>query len=358
MKKVIGTLVLCILLISCHNEREKAEGLLELPVTLPIVKDTTVSKEYVCLIKARRQIEVRALEEGYLYKIFIDEGQWIRRGTLMFQILPLVYQAELQRAQAEVAAAEIEYQNTKALLDSQIVSPRQLALAKAKLAKARAELALAQAHMKFTEIRAPFDGITDRLHVRVGSLLEEGELLTVLSDNSELWVYFNVPEADYLAYIQKVKPDSVVYVRLKLADQSIFPHRGKITAIEADFDPETGTIPFRATFPNPDRILRDGQTGNILIDIPYSDALIIPQKATFDILDKTYVFVVDGKGKVRQKEIQIAAELPHIYIVKNGLSPKDTLLLSGLNLVTDGEYIKPKFQQPIDVYSNLKLYAE
>jgi membrane fusion protein (multidrug efflux system) len=310
--KNIGIFLLVLVFIGCHRDKKESEGLRKLPVTVPIRKDTVVFKEYVCVIKAKQQIEIRALEKGYLYKIHVDEGRWIRKGTLMFQILPIVYQAELQKAQAELTAAEIEYENTKALLDSQIVSPRQLALVKAKLEKARAEFNLALAHFKFTEIRAPFDGFTDRLHVRVGSLLEEGELLTTLSDNRELWVYFNVPERDYLEYMERVKADSTVLVRLKLANNTIFPYQGKITAIEADFDPTTGTVPFRATFPNPQLLLRDGQTGNILLEIPYPNALIIPQKATFDILDKTYVFVVNEEGKVEQRQIEIAAELPHI----------------------------------------------
>ena len=137
---------------------------------------------------------MKALEKGYLQNVYVDEGKMVRKGQLLFQIMPLIYQAEMKKAQAEVEFVEIEYINTKKLADSNIVSSSELALAKAHLDKAKAELSLAQVHLGFTQINAPFDGIVGRFHVRLGSLIEEGELLTTLSDNSKMWVYFNVPE--------------------------------------------------------------------------------------------------------------------------------------------------------------------
>jgi membrane fusion protein (multidrug efflux system) len=236
-----------------------------LPVTTPLRKDTVLYDRYVCQIRAARHIEVRALERGYLQAIYVDEGQFVRAGQPLFQILPAIYQAEYQKAQAELHYAEVEYQNARILADSGVISPSQLALVRAKLEKAQAELALAQTHLQFTFIRAPFDGIVGMLQVRIGSLLEEGELLTTLTDNSELWVYFNLPERDYLDYMRRVRPDSTVKVKLELANGQIFPHEGVITAIEAEFDNTTGNVPVRATFPNPQRLLRHGETGNILI---------------------------------------------------------------------------------------------
>src|ERR1700740_2160147 len=130
----------------------------------------------------------------------------------MFQIMPMLYQAELQKAQAEADFVEIEYLNTKRLADSNVVSPNELALAKAKFDKANAELSLAQTHLEFTQIKAPFDGIMDHFHVRTGSLVDEGDLLTTLSDNSEMWVYFNVPEAEYLNYKSNVQAENLLKV--------------------------------------------------------------------------------------------------------------------------------------------------
>ena len=198
----------------------------------------------------------------------------------MFQIMPRLYQAELKRAEAEKEFARIEYENTKRLAETNVVAPNELALAQAKLDKAKAELALAQVHLDFTQVRAPFDGIMDHFHVREGSLVEEGELLTTLSDNHKMWVYFNVPEAEYLDYITTVSADSVIAARLLLANNRLFEYEGKVTTIEADFNNETGNIAFRATFPNPKGLLRHGETGSVLINTPLKSALLIPQKCT------------------------------------------------------------------------------
>jgi membrane fusion protein (multidrug efflux system) len=273
--------------------------------------------------------------------------------------MPIIYGAEVQKAMAERSFAEIEYQNTKSLADSNIVSKNELALAKATLSKAEAELALANAHLHFTEIRAPFDGLVGRFRdVRLGSLIDEGDLLTTLSDNGKMWVYFNVPEAEYLNYITKLRSDSLLQVKLQLANGDIFDEIGIVETIEADFNNETGNIAFRATFLNPKKLLRNGQTGNVLMPRPLMNATLIPQKATFEILDKKYVFVIDENGVVRSREIEIGAELNHLYVVKKGLTPKDKILLEGLRKVSEGEAIATKMMQPESVLSHLELYTE
>ena len=157
---------------SCSSKEESNEDI-KLVVTSVIQEDTIISKEYVCQIHAIQHIELRALERGYLTGIFVDEGKYIKKGQLMFQIMPNVYQAEMQVKEAEANFANIEYQNTKRLADSNVVSPNELALAKAKYEKAKADLLLAQTHLGFTEIKAPFDGLMDKFHVRLGSLLDE-----------------------------------------------------------------------------------------------------------------------------------------------------------------------------------------
>lgn len=196
------------------------------------------------------------------------------------------------------------------------------------------------------------------LQVRVGSLLEEGELLTTLSDISQLWVYFNIPEVEYLAYKRALRPDSVLRVRLRMANGEIYPHEGWLSAIEAEFDNRTGNIPFRATFPNPEGLLRHGETGNIILTQRYPQALLIPQKATFELLDKKYVYVVDAEGKVQPRLIEVEAELPHLYIVRKGLSEKDRILLEGLNRVHAGDVITGVFVPPEKAYNELTLHAE
>ncbi len=360
MKKVLVLLGICTLLFnaSCNSHKEEKEESVKFSVTSPLKTDTLITKEYVGQVRSIQHIELRALEKGYLQKIYVDEGQHVKKGQLMFQIMPMLYKAETQKAQAEANFAEIEYKNTKALADSKVVSPNELAMAKAKWDKAKAELALAQVHLGFTEIRAPFDGIMDRFQVRLGSLVDEGDLLTTLSDNSKMWVYFNVPEAEYLDYKTSNKSEQQKKVQLLMANNKLYPYVGLIETIEADFNNETGNIAFRATFPNPREILRHGETGNIQIISPLKNALLIPQKATFEILDKKYVYVIDKDSKVRTREITLAAELPNIYAVKAGLSEGDKILLEGLRQVKENEKINYQVLDPKNVMSHLQLYAE
>lgn len=360
MKKVLMLMSLCALVYQtgCESKHEEKEEATHFLVTSPLRKDTTITKEYVSQIHAISHIELRALEKGYLQKIFVDEGQFVKKGQPMFQIMPMLYEAEQQKAQAEASFAEIEYRNTKALADSNIVSKNELALAKAKWDKAKAELSLAQVHLGFTDIRAPFDGIMDHFQVRLGSLVGEGDLLTTLSDNSKMWVYFNVPEAEYLDYKTRSEKEGMLKVGLRMANNKVFEYPGVVETIEADFNNETGNIAFRATFPNPKKLLRHGETGNIQVVQSLKNALIIPQKATFEVLEKKYVYVVDKNNVIRSREITIAAELPHIFVVQSGLKMDDKILLEGLRQVHENEKIHYKFVQPASVISNLSLYAE
>lgn len=351
-----------------HNSGHHT-GVLE--ISSPIKKDTLYYDEYVCQILAHQHIELKALEGGYLQKILVDEGQVVKKGQLLFEIQPIIYQAEIQKAEAEVAQAQaerekarIEVKNLKALVDSNIVSVNELALTEAEMHKAeahvdnaRAELKLMEAHLQFTKIRAPFSGIIGRFEdMRLGSLIEEGEELTTLTDNSDMWVYFNVPEAVYLDYVQY--PSEVSALELQLANKQIFDHKGKITAVEAVFDNTTGTLPFRATFKNPKRLLRHGQTGNILWPNELRNLMFIPQKATYEVLEKRYVFVVDEDGKVTSREIKIAAELDNVYAISEGLSMEDNFLIEGLRKVKNGDEVEFEYKDPKEIFNNLELHAE
>lgn len=349
----------CILLAcaSCGNHKEHKEERIQFVATRPLIKDTIVTKSYVAQIRSVQHIELRAQEKGYLQKIYVDEGQFVKKGQLLFQIMPQLYEAEVKKAQTEVEFAEIEYQNTHKLKESNIVSANELAMAQAKLNKARAELNIAQVHLQFTTIRAPFDGIIDRFLVRVGSLLDEGELLTSLSDNNRVWVYFNVPEVEYLNLFSNGGRQKHP-VALEMANHALFPHAGQIETIEADFDNETGNISIRAGFPNPDKLLRNGETGNILIRETMQGAVLIPQKASFEVMDKLYVYVIDKEHRIRTREIKIAAELEDIFIVSEGLSDQDIILLEGIRKVKDGDQVEFKTEDPGHVIAGLKLPAQ
>lgn len=341
-----------------HIEKEEAEEMHFL-VTSPIVLDTIIYNEYVCQIHSFQHIELKALEKGYLQNVYVDEGKMVRKGQLLFQIMPLIYQAEMKKAQAEVEFVEIEYINTKKLADSNIVSSSELALAKAHLDKAKAELSLAQVHLGFTQINAPFDGIVGRFHVRLGSLIEEGELLTTLSDNSKMWVYFNVPESEYLDHAVNSKSDYPTQVKLRMANNQEFDHTGIVETIEADFNNETGNIAFRATFKNPKAILRHGETGSILMPIALKNAVIVPQKTTFEVLDKKFIYVIDENDMVRSRLITVSKELPHLYVINSGVGIKDKILLDGLSKVHENQKIQYEFVNPQKAISDLShLHAE
>lgn len=343
---------------ACHAEKVEVEEKRQLPVTTPLRKATELTREYVAQIRAFQHIEVRALERGYLQEIFVDEGQLVKSGQRMFQLMPMIYQAEVQKAQAETERAQIEYDNTKALAEKNVVSQNELAIGRANLNKAQAQLTLATTHQGLTQIRAPFSGMMGLFSARKGSLVDEGDLLTTLSDNSTMWVYFNVTEAEYLEYQSASEGKKPWSVRLLMADGKRFDQPGVVETIEADFDNETGAIAFRATFPNPKQLLRHGETGKILVTEQLNDALVIPQAATFDVLDKKYVFVVDAQNVVHSRAITVQAELPQVYVVAKGLDEKDQILLEGLRKVRDGSVIEPRFQKAGEVLAHLEAPSE
>jgi membrane fusion protein (multidrug efflux system) len=343
----------------CHPHPHHAEAPPRFEVTTAIKQDVEITHSYVCQIRAHQHIEVRALERGYLRDIFIDEGQSVRRGQALFQITPTLYQAELARTSAEVQHAQVEYQNTQLLREGNVVSPNELALAQATLNQVTAQRQVAQAHLSFSRIDAPFDGILGRLMARRGSLLAEGDLLTVLADNSQMWVYFNVSEREYLAYRRAHATNDPVTVHLRMANDEVYVHPGTIQTIEADFNPETGTIAFRAGFPNREGLLRHGETGEILMTSVLPASLVIPQEATYTVLDKTFVFVVEAGGVVRAREVTVGESLPHQYVVSAGLREGEHVLLEGLRRVRDGDTITPDLRDAREVFDELsRLPAE
>jgi len=277
----------------------------------------------------------------------------------MFKILPLVYQAELKSAEAEAQVAKVEFENTKRLTDSKVVSDKELAMSKAKWEQKLAEVNLAQAHLGFTNISAPFPGLMDRLYLRNGSLVDEGDLLTTLSDNSEMWVYFNVPEAEYLDYMTHDQPEERKNVSLLMANGKVFDQPGKVNVIEAEFNNQTGTIPFRADFPNPNRLLRHGETGNIRMKKMVKNALLVPQKSTFEILDHHYVFVVRKDGIIKQERIHVVEEVEDLFIVSEGVTTDDQIIFEGMRQARDGlKAGDSKFIEPEVAFKDLKLKAE
>ncbi len=386
---------------SCSKSQAGAEDHEEahrLVVTTPVVRDVVITQEYVAQIHSRRHIELRSLETGYLDQINVEEGQMVKKGTTLFRIVPVLYQAKLDTEVAHAEVQKIKYDNTKVLQNKAIVSNQELALASAELSQAQAQVNLARAELNFANVRAPFDGIVDRQRHQLGSLVEEGDILSTLSDNSVMWVYFNVPESRYLDY-KANGGDADLKLELKLANGQLFPQPGTIGAIEADFDNETGNIAFRADFPNPDVLLRHGQTGTILARRPVRNAVVIPQRSTYEILAKKYVFVVEASsgagarvnanvathgdtrtapknhehgvkpstsstkaakyhGIVRQREIVIQDEMDDLYVIKEGLKVTDKIIFEGIRQVRDGDNVAYELEAPENILTHLKYHAE
>lgn len=258
--------------------------------------------------------------------------------------MPQVYHAELLKAKAEAQQATIELQNASTLANNNIVSKNERAMAKAKLDAANAEVKLAQIHLSFTDIKAPFSGIINRLPLKLGSLINEGDLLTSLSDNTSIYTYFNVSEPEYLSYQTHAGDRGSQLVNLIMANGEVFPEKGEIQTIEGEFNNETGNIAFRAKFLNPNKLLRNGETGKVQMTMPVHNALIIPQKSTYEIQDQKYVFVIDKNGVAKSRNIKVLYELPDLYIVGSGISAGDKILLEGVQKVKDDQKLKVKFR--------------
>lgn len=344
----------CLIVTACSSEKEVEIQPESYEVIHPIVKDTPYSSEYVAEIQSVRYVEVRSKIKGFIEKNYVDEGQAVKKGQLLFSLSFMEHEKELQKANADYKAAiadlkasEVELNNVKRLVEKDIVSKTELEVLEAKIDALEAKVEEAQAnkeqvalHLDFSQIKAPYDGIINRIPHKVGSLIEEGDMLTSISDNSEIFAYFNLSEIDYLNYISSGEKE-IKTVSLKLANNELYPYQGKIEMIESEFDRETGNIAFRARFPNPDAILKHGANGKIIINKILKNALIIPQKSTFEIQEKLYIFIVDKDNKLKQRNIMPKMRFPDYYAIESGLTKEDKIIFEGVENLKDGEKIQP-----------------
>ncbi len=347
-----------VILSSCSKSGNSSDtqSILEFPVTTVFRKDTVLFREYVVDVHAIKNVEIRARVQGYLDHIYVDEGQSVKAGQLLFKINDEEYVAEVAKSKASVNSAiaeeqamQLEAERVSILVEKNVVSQTELRLAKAKMDMAKAKVEEAKSHLSLanirnanTNIRAPFDGVVDRLPFKIGSLINEGHLLTTLFDSKFVYAYFRVSEKEYLEYI-KSHPDDrrSNTVDLIQADGNKHQQVGRIETLEGEFDTSTGTIAFRAKFPNPQLILKHGSSGKVRLSNNIENALMIPQKATFEIQDKTYVFLVDADNKLKVKGFVPRARLSHFYIVESGLQEGDRLIYEGIKDARDGMLIKP-----------------
>ena len=345
-------------LTSCSKKEQVKEEVVQYTVINPVIKDTTFTKDYVAQIQSLQNVEIRAQEKGYLETLHVDEGANVKSGQVLFNIMPKLYEADFLKAKADAKIATLELQNVKTLADKNIVSKTELAMAQAKLDEANAELSMAETHLSFTTIHAPFDGTIDRIRFKKGSLIDEGTVLTTISNNKEIYAYFNMSESEYLDYKTRAEDDVNNKVGLLLSNNEMHKYKGIIETVESEFDNTTGNIAFRAKFPNPEYLLKHGETGKIQMIVPLKNALIIPQKATFEIQDKIYVYVVNQNNVVQSRNIVIKQKLSNIYIVKSGLNANEKILIDGIQTVKEGDKIKAKDVSANEILKNLQLIKQ
>lgn len=330
-----------------------------LPVTNVLVKDTNLFREYVADIQAVQNVELRARVQGFLERIYVDEGQEVRKGQILFKINDEEYRAELAKATAnlesaiaEAKASELEVDRLKVMVEKGVISETELSVAEAKLKAVNAKIeqarwakSNAELRLSYTSVRSPFNGIIDRIPFKVGSLIDHGTLLTTVSDISEVFVYFNVSEGEYLEYVKATVEESNGrnrLVTLMLADGTLYPHEGSVETMGGEFQASTGSISFRARFPNPNSILKHGATGKIRLSNTVNDAIMIPQRAAFEIQDKNFVFVVDSTNQVRMRHFVPKTRFSHYYIVESGLKSGEKIVFEGIQEIRDGMRIIPK----------------
>jgi membrane fusion protein (multidrug efflux system) len=353
MKVSAAMLMLIWLSLSACSRQTNAvrPGAHKVTVTTPQAKSVTITERYVCQIQSQRHISVRAVERGHLEAIPIREGQAVHEGDVLFKVQSILHQAKRDAEIGETKLAQVQVDEAHRRHEDKLVPQEEVAVAEARLAKANARLAAAE--LNFAAVKAPFAGIVGRLHHEQGSLVERGEILTTLSDNSLMRVYFNVPEVRYLKYMADRNPQPEdLQIELELANGSKFAQTGEMGAIDGKFNNETGTISFRADFPNPDRLLRHGQTGTVLLSRVQKNAIVIPQRTTFELLDKRYVYVVDTQDVAHQREIVIQNELDDLYVVNKGVGVDDKIVLEGVRYIRDGDKVEYEVDQPQPVLRN------
>ncbi len=375
MRQAILSL-LVVLLYSCSSKQASAPP--PPPPQLPVMAITqapaTTYLEFPASLEGKVNVEVRPQVTGYLEKIFVDEGAYVKAGQPLFKINPQVYAEQLNgassnqlAAQANVDRAQVEVDRLEPLVTANVVSDVQLKTAKANLEAAKAAVAQARAavgnariNVGYTLVTAPVSGYIGRIPYKIGALVtnNDAQPLTLLSDVSEVYAYFSMSEPDFIAFKnnfpgntlqEKIK--AAPAVELILADNNAFEQKGKIEAVEGQFNKTTGAISFRATFPNAQGILRTGNTGKVRLAQNVTSAISIPQESTFEIQDKVFVYTLGDSNKIASKPIVIAGKTANIYFVSEGLKEGEKIVLSGTGNLKDGAVITP---QPVSADSVLK----
>lgn len=366
--KLIVLISSIILLQNCTKAAEgsnAAPPAPELPVYTVTTSPATIYQEFPTALEGKNNVEIRSQVDGYLDKIYVEEGAYVRAGQALFKIDSRAYgeqmnmaNANLQVANANIQKAKVEVDRLEPLVSAKVVSEVQLRTAKANYAaavaaasQAKASVGGAKINVGFTTITAPVSGYIGRIPYKKGSLISRTDPspLTLLSDISEIYAYFSLSELDFIGFQKKYegatlneKLKNMPMVDLVIADNSTYPEKGKMSIVDGQFDKTTGAISVRAVFPNANGALRTGNTGRIRMPQLMSNALIIPQESTFEIQDKTYVYVVGKDQKVTSKPITISGKTENYYFISEGVKAGEKIVFVGLGNLKDGVSIKQK----------------
>jgi membrane fusion protein, multidrug efflux system len=373
---LITCMILVFSLFSCNSNKSKDQEIVileNIPVLELTPKTIEFPKTYVCEIQAVQFVEIRAKVEGYVDRIYVDEGQFVKKGQNLLQLSSLEFNemvnsanAKLAQAKAEAQAATVEMQRLRILVEKDIISPSELELAKSKKSVAESGIAEAEAMLKnaktglsYTTIKAPFDGIVDRFPKKTGALVTAGDLLTNITDIKEVFAYFRVTENEYLKYMRaKIEGESLASnpdVTLILSDGEIYEYTGKLETMEADFERGTGSIAFRVRFPNPDQLIKHGASGKIQLSNQLENVFLVPQKSTFEIQDYSYVYILDKDNQVKVRSF-IPVQRYGVYYIAEGFENADRIIYEGIQQVKDGIFVNPAMVSDKDAYDTLSTF--
>lgn len=349
---------LSVFFVSCNKQSNEGDaGLPSLEVRTSVVEkgDALVLKKYTASLEGRVNVEVRAQASGYIDKILVEEGSYVKKGQALILIDAQPYKiqlnnanASLKAAQAALVNAQLEKDKVQSLLDNSFVSPIQLKTAMAVLDNAKANVAMAEAavaeaklNLSFCTITAPVDGFLGRITKRVGNLVTAGEAeeLTTMSDISQMYAYFSLTEADYFNLVKENGGSENVLkmpIELELSNGDKYPITGKVDVINGEFDAGTNSISVRAVFDNPDRLLRNGGTGIVNLMATHKDAVQVPIAATADLQDKIFAYVVNKDNTVDQRQLKIIGKNLHTYFISDGVKEGETLVTTGVDKLQDG----------------------
>lgn len=352
-KSFIGALAALLIVASCGKKEEQAPapGPMPFPVQTVAKQDATVYEEYTANLEGRQNVEIRPKVSGFIQKIYVDEGQVVRKGQLLFKLETQTLNQDAAAAKANVTAAQVEVDRLKPLVDRKIISNVQLETAKAKLAQAKATYSSVAANINYGTIVSPVDGVIGSLPYKEGTLASAtSEMpLTTVSDSKVMRAYFSMNEKQMISFSREFKGSTLEEkikntpaVSLRLVDGSTYEEKGRIATVSGLANAATGTSQLRAEFNNPQAILRSGGKGTVLLPITIKNAIEVPQNAVFDMQGKQMLYVVGKDNTVKSKIVQVKTTSGLNFIIESGVEPGEVIVVEGTSKLKDGMAIVPQ----------------